>query len=78
MAYVYTFLSAAAAWGLVALLTHMEARQAAINGAIAGAICALLAVLLHKVDGLLQGLLRFDCEILEVHSGSPFFLVFLN
>ena len=46
MAYVYTFLSAAAAWGLVALLTHMEARQAAINGAIAGAICALLAVLL--------------------------------
>ena len=38
-----------------------------------GRLNALLAVLLHKVDGLLQGLLRFDCEILEVHSGSPFF-----
>ena len=46
MAYVYTFLSAAAAWGLVALLIHLEARQVAANGAIAGAFCALLAVLL--------------------------------
>ena len=46
MPYVYTFLSAAAAWALVALLTHMEARQAAVNGGIAGAFCALLAILL--------------------------------